>query len=68
MVLRWLNQRDVAIIPKSVKVERMIENLDIFGFTLDVQDLADIATLNRNEMIFDHRNPKMIAWLAEFRG
>ncbi|TYA23000.1 aldo/keto reductase [Aggregatibacter actinomycetemcomitans] len=68
VVLRWLNQRGVAIIPKSVKVERMLENRDIFGFTLDEQDLADIATLNRNEMIFNHRDPKMIVWLAQARG
>lgn len=68
VVLRWLNQRGVAIIPKSVKAERMVENRDILDFTLDEQDLAQIATLNRDEIIFDHRDPKMIQWLAEFRG
>lgn len=68
VVLRWLNQRGVAIIPKSVKVERMIENREIFDFTLDEQDLAQIATLNRDEIIFDHRDPKMVKWLAEHRG
>ena len=67
VVLRWLNQRGVAIIPKSVKVERMIENRAIFDFTLDEQDLAQIATLNRDEIIFDHRDPKMVKWLAEHR-
>ena len=68
VVLRWLNQRGVAIIPKSVKVERMLENREIFDFTLDEQDLAQIATLNRNEIIFNHRDPKMVKWLAEHRG
>lgn len=68
VVLRWLNQRGVAIIPKSVKVERMIENRAIFDFTLDEQDLAQIATLNRDEIIFNHRDPKMVKWLAEHRG
>lgn len=68
VVLRWLNQRGVAIIPKSVKVERMIENRDILDFTLDAQDLAAIATLNRDEIIFDHRDPKMVQWLAQERG
>ena len=68
VILRWLNQRGVAIIPKSVKVERMIENRDIFGFTLDNEDLAQIATLNRDEIIFDHRDPKMVKWLADHRG
>ena len=67
VVLRWINQRGVAIIPKSVKVERMIENRAIFDFTLDEQDLAQIATLNRDEIIFDHRDPKMVKWLAEHR-
>ncbi len=68
VVLRWLNQRGVAIIPKSVKLERIIENRDLFGFELDAQDLADIATINTNTAIFDHRDPKMIKWLAEVRG
>ena len=68
VVLRWLNQRSVAIIPKSVKVERMLENREIFDFTLDEQDLAQIATLNRDEIIFNHRDPKMVKWLAEHRG
>lgn len=68
VILRWLNQRGVAIIPKSVKVERMLENREIFDFTLDEQDLAQIATLNRDEIIFNHRDPKMVKWLAEHRG
>ncbi|MEH8034137.1 aldo/keto reductase [Gallibacterium anatis] len=68
VVLRWLNQRGVAIIPKSVKVERMLENRAIFDFTLDEQDLAQIATLNRDEIIFNHRDPKMVQWLAQARG
>lgn len=68
VVLRWLNQRGVAIIPKSVKVERMIENRNLFDFSLDEQDLAQIATLNRDEIIFNHRDPNAIKWLAEYRG
>ena len=68
VVLRWLNQRGVAIIPKSVKVARMLENRAIFDFTLDEQDLAQIATLNRDEIIFNHRDPQMVKWLAEHRG
>lgn len=68
VVLRWLNQRGVAIIPKSVKVERILENREIFDFTLDEQDLAQIATLNRDEIIFNHRDPNMVKWLAEHRG
>ena len=68
VVLRWLNQRGVAIIPKSVKVARMLENRAIFDFTLDEQDLAQIATLNRDEIIINHLDPQMVKWLAEHRG
>lgn len=45
VVLRWLNQRGVVVIPKTVHKERMAENLDIFGFTLTEQEMAAIATL-----------------------
>ena len=47
VVLRWLNQCRVAIIPKSVKLERMLENREIFDFALDNEDLAQIATRTR---------------------
>ncbi|OOF48828.1 2,5-diketo-D-gluconic acid reductase [Rodentibacter genomosp. 1] len=68
VVLRWLNQRGVAIIPKSVRIERMVENRNIFDFTLDEQDFAQIATLNSDEIIFNHRDPRMVQWLADHRG
>lgn len=45
VVLRWLNQRGVVVIPKTVHKERMAENLDIFGFTLSEQEMNAIATL-----------------------
>ena len=46
VVLRWLNQRNVVVIPKTVRKERMIENLSILDFTLTAQDMAAIATLD----------------------
>ena len=46
VVLRWLNQRGVAVIPKTVRRERMAENLDIFGFTLTDQEMQAIAGLD----------------------
>lgn len=46
VVLRWLNQRGVVVIPKSVRRERMAENLDIFGFTLTDAEMQTIATLD----------------------
>ncbi|WP_373741358.1 aldo/keto reductase [Neisseria sp.] len=68
VMLRWLNQRGVAIIPKSARPERMAENLDLFGFELDADDMEKIATLNRNEIIFDLREPANVQWLIEFQG
>lgn len=46
VMLRWLNQRGVVVIPKSVHKERMAENLDIFDFELDSEDMGRIATLD----------------------
>ena len=46
VVLRWLNQRGVVVIPKTVRRERMAENLDIFGFTLTGQEMQAIAGLD----------------------
>ena len=46
VALRWLTQRGVIIIPKSVKIERMRQNLNIFDFTLSDEDMAAIAALD----------------------
>lgn len=46
VVLRWLNQRNVVVIPKSVRAERMRENIDIFDFTLTPDEMAAIAALD----------------------
>lgn len=46
IMLRWLLQRGVIVIPKSVHKERMQQNLDVFGFTLAPEDMAKIAALD----------------------
>ncbi len=46
VVLRWLNQRDVAVIPKTVRKERMRENIDIFSFTLSDEEMRAVAALD----------------------
>ena len=46
VVLRWLNQRDVAVIPKTVRKERMRENIDIFNFTLSDEEMRAVAALD----------------------
>jgi diketogulonate reductase-like aldo/keto reductase len=65
VVLRWLNQRGIVAIPKSVRKERMAENFAIFDFELDADDVAAIATLDQKaSSFFDHRDPAMVKWLG----
>jgi diketogulonate reductase-like aldo/keto reductase len=66
VILRWLTQRGVVAIPKSVRKERMIENFDIFDFELSADDMQIIQTLDTKEsLFFDHRDPNMVKWLSE---
>lgn len=66
VVVRWLTQRGVVAIPKSVRKERMQENFDIFDFHLSEQDMEAIKTLDTNaSAFFDHRDPAMVKWLGE---
>lgn len=65
IVLRWLAQRGVVAIPKSVKKERIKENFNIFDFELSSEDLAAIATLDiKASSFFDHRNPEIVRWMG----
>ncbi len=65
IVLRWLTQRGIIVIPKSVRKERMEENLDIFDFLLNSEDMQTIQTLDQNTSAFmDHRDPNVVKWLA----
>ena len=66
VILRWLTQRGVVAIPKSVRKERMAENFNVFDFELSPDDLAAIATLDtKTSSFFDHRDPAMVKWLGE---
>jgi 2,5-diketo-D-gluconate reductase A len=68
IVLRWLVQRDVVVIPKSVRPERMAQNLDIFDFALSEDQMSKIATLDTGaSLFFDHRDPSMVTWLGNRR-
>ena len=61
VALRWLIQRDVIIIPKSVHVERMQQNIDIFDFDLSQDDMAAIAGLDtKQSLFFDHHAPEVV--------
>ncbi len=65
VVLRWLHQRGIVAIPKSVRKQRMAENFAIFDFALDDDDLAAIATLDQKaSSFFDHRDPEKVKWLG----
>ncbi len=64
--LRYLVQRGVVAIPKSVRRERMEENLAIFDFELDAEDLAAIGTLDANKpLIANHEDPDFNEWFIE---
>jgi 2,5-diketo-D-gluconate reductase A len=66
VVLRWVTQRGIIAIPKSVRKERMAENLDIFNFTLTAEEMEKIKTLDSNtSSFFDHRDPAMVKWIGE---
>ncbi|MFC8764793.1 aldo/keto reductase [Streptomyces sp. NPDC057193] len=68
VVLRWLTQRGVIAIPKSVRAERMAENIEVFDFRLTDEQMARIATLDTgSSLFFDHRDPKMVALLGGHR-
>jgi len=66
VVLRWLIQRGVVAIPKSVRKERMKENFEIFDFELAADDMEVIGTMDsKTSSFFDHRDPAMVKWLGE---
>ncbi len=68
VVLRWLTQRDVVVIPKSVRSERMRENLDIFDFELTDDEMSRIAALDTGaSLFFDHRDPAMATLIGTRR-
>ncbi|WP_242918031.1 aldo/keto reductase [Pontibacter liquoris] len=66
VVLRWLIQRGVVAIPKSVHKDRIKENFNIFDFELSQQDMEAIVSLDQKaSLFFDHRDPAMVKWLGE---
>jgi 2,5-diketo-D-gluconate reductase A len=65
VVLRWLTQREVVAIPKSVRKERIIENFNIFDFELSQEDMEKIATLDtKQSLFFSHQDPEMVKWIG----
>ena len=63
--LRFLIQRGVVVIPKSTHKERMIQNLDVFDFSLSSEDMEAIGKLDTGKsLFFSHYDPQFVKWLA----
>jgi 2,5-diketo-D-gluconate reductase A len=66
VVLRWVIQRGIVALAKSVRKERMVENLAIFDFELDESDMALMAALETGQSsFFSHRDPAIVKWMSE---
>ena len=66
VVLRWIFQRGIASLAKSVHKERMKENLDILDFELSQDEMVQIAALDTaTSAFFSHRDPAMVEWLTQ---
>lgn len=64
VALRWLVQREVVVIPKSTRRDRMIENMNVFDFQLSDGEMTEIAALDTAVSVaFDHHDPTMVSWL-----
>lgn len=68
VILRWLTQRGIVVIPKSVHKERIIENFNIFDFELNQEDMKLITTLDTKESLFlSHTDPDTVKWLSNLK-
>jgi 2,5-diketo-D-gluconate reductase A len=68
VILRWLTQRGVVVIPKSVSKQRIDENINIFDFELATQDIDAISQLDtKKSTIFDHHDPASVKFLGNYR-
>lgn len=68
IVLRWLVQREVVVIPKSIHKERIVENFDIFNFTLSVDDMERISALDTRKSLFlSYQDPGVAKMMGNWR-
>ena len=69
VALRWLTQRGIVAIPKSSHKERMVQNLNIFDFTLTTEEMARIATMNQHDTgTVNFHDPQFVKYLIETYG
>ena len=67
IALRYLVQRGVVVIPKSVRKERMEQNIDVFGFALSDDDMQAIRQLDLgHSLFFSHYDPQTVKWLCSY--
>jgi diketogulonate reductase-like aldo/keto reductase len=65
VILRWLVQRDIVVLSKSVRKERIKENFDVLDFELSDEDMEAIKALDtRTSSFFDHRDPEQVKRLS----
>ena len=65
VILRWLTQRGIVVLSKSVRKERMIENIGVLDFELSTEDMNIITTLDtKTSSFFDHRDPEIVKWMG----
>ena len=68
VVMRWMIQRGIVAIPKTVRPERMAQNIDVFDFRLSEEEMVRVASLETGEsQFFDHRDPQMVRRLGGHR-
>jgi 2,5-diketo-D-gluconate reductase A len=68
IVLRWLVQREIVVIPKSIHKERIVENFDIFDFTLSVDDMERISALDTRKSLFlSYQDPGVAKMMGNWR-
>ncbi len=67
VIVRWLVERDIVVLAKSSKAERMAENLDVFDFALDDDDKAAIATLESGQSLFSREPLERVKWISGIR-
>ncbi|MDE5616217.1 MAG: aldo/keto reductase [Clostridia bacterium] len=66
VILRWELQRGIVVIPKSVHIERMKQNFNVFDFELSKEDMAVMASLDKKQSsFFSHTDPAMVEWFAQ---
>lgn len=66
VILRWHIQRNTVVIPKSTHYERMVQNINVFDFSLDDEDMEKIAALDKQQSsFFSHYDPGMVEWFVK---